>query len=142
MTPSLLDVDVLLALLDPDHQDHHRAHRWAQEGLAAGWATCAVTENGFVRILSQPSYPNLVAIDQAISLLRRATSHPQHQFWPCDLSVTGAAFDTGHLLGHRQLTDTYLLGLAVHHHGAFLTLDRHVDLATVPGATPEHLVLI
>lgn len=142
MSKGLLDVNVLLALVDPDHRDHHRAHQWAEEGLSAGWSTCALTENGLVRILSQPSYPNPVSPDQAVSLLRRATTHPGHEFWPCDLSITGGRFAPRHLVGHRQLTDAYLLGLAVHHDGTFVTFDRRVDPAVVAGGEPSHLTVI
>lgn len=142
MNQALLDINVLLALVDPHHVDHERAHAWAADGLGQGWATCALTQTGFVRVLSQPSYPHPVPVDQAVSLLAQATRMQAHTFWTCDLPLTGDHFRPQHLLGHHQLTDTYLLGLAVHHHGTFVTLDRRVDLQTVTGAGPEHLTLI
>lgn len=142
MSHALLDINVLLALVDPHHVDHERAHAWAAGGLGQGWATCALTQTGFVRILSQPSYPHPVPVDQAVSLLAEATSLPGHAFWTCALPLTTQHFRPQHLLGHRQLTDTYLLGLAVRQNGSFVTLDRRVDLQTVAGAAPEHLLVI
>lgn len=142
MRTALLDVNVLLALADPHHQDHERAHAWAQQGLAAGWATCALTQTGFVRILSQPAYPNPLPVEQSVDLLAKATAHPAHTYWASDLPLTSTRFQPRHLLGHRQVTDAYLLGLAVHHDGSFVTLDRRVDPAIVAGAGTEHLTVI
>jgi hypothetical protein len=139
---ALLDINVLLALVDPHHVDHERAHAWAADGLGQGWATCALTQIGFVRILSQPSYPHPVPVDQAVSLLAEATSLQGHTLWTCDLPLTDDHFRPRHLLGHRQLTDTYLLGLAVRQRGTFVTLDRRVDLQTVTGAGAEHLTVV
>lgn len=90
MTRALLDVNVLLALLDSDHVDHHRAHDWLDDEIAAGWASCAITENGFVRIISQPRYPSPVSPSEAIELLSRARDGGHHAFWPCDVSVLDA----------------------------------------------------
>lgn len=113
MTRVLLDVNVLIALMDPDHVAHERVHAWAARGLAGGWATCALTQNGFARVLSQPSYPSPVLPSAAIALLAEATQDPRHEFWPCDLELTQAPIVAARILGHRQITDTYLLGLAV-----------------------------
>lgn len=142
MSKHLLDVNVLLALMDEDHVEHARAHAWAGAGLGAGWATCALTENAFVRIFSQPAYPNPVPVAEAVDVLTQATSHAHHTFWPCDLSLTDDVVDTSRLLGHRQITDAYLLALAVRHRGALVTLDGKLDLATVRTATADHLVHI
>jgi len=86
---ALLDVNVLLALVDPEHVHHETVHAWIDEGLAGnGWATCAVTQNGFLRIISQPSYSNSVTLVSAFDLLRGAVSDPAHEFWPCDVRVS------------------------------------------------------
>ncbi|MCA0436398.1 MAG: PIN domain-containing protein [Austwickia sp.] len=142
MTVALLDVNVLLALFDPDHLDHERAHAWAQTGLADGWATCAITQNGLVRILSQPTYPNPLTVPAAMETLLAATTDPRHEYWACGLSLVGGAIETSRLLGPRQVTDTYLLALAVAQDGSFVTFDGRIDPAIVHGATPDHLVVL
>ena len=143
MRRALLDINVLLALLDSDHVDHERAHHWLNEEIAAGWASCAVTENGFVRILSQPRYPGPVPPAQAIKLLRQACRSGHHAFWPCDVSVLDPRVVDGlRLHSPRQVTDAYLLALAVAHEGRFVTFDRSVTLTSVQGATEDHLTVL
>lgn len=143
MRRSLIDINVLLALLDADHVDHRRAHTWLDDAIDDGWASCALTQNGFVRIISQPRYPSPVAPSQAMDLLQDACDSAHHQFWPCDLSVLDAAIvDRSRVHGPRQLTDVYLLALAVAHEGRFVTFDRAVPLSAVPGAAADHLVVI
>ncbi len=143
MRRTLLDVNVLLALLDADHVDHTSAWSWFDGGVGAGWASCAITENGFVRIISQPRYPGPIAPSQAVSLLAGARGGGDHAFWPCDVSVLDATVvDATRVHGPRQLTDAYLLALAVAHGGRFVTFDRRLALSAVPGAEPEHLVVL
>lgn len=143
MRRALLDVNVLLALLDSDHVDHGRTRDWLDAEIAAGWASCAITENGFVRILSQPRYPSPVSPAAAIELLSRARGSGHHAFWPCDVSVLDAdVVDRSRLHGPRQVTDAYLLALAVAHDGRFITFDRSLSLASVPGATEAHLTVL
>ncbi|MGH9109831.1 MAG: TA system VapC family ribonuclease toxin [Acidimicrobiales bacterium] len=140
MTRSLLDVNVLLALLDSDHADHLRAHRWLTEEIGEGWASCAITENGFVRVISQPRYPSPVSPTVAVGLLARACRGEYHQFWECDVSVLDpTVVDPTRLHGPRQVSDAYLLALAVRHDGRFVTFDRSVPISSVRGATREHL---
>ncbi|MEI2778820.1 MAG: TA system VapC family ribonuclease toxin [Tetrasphaera sp.] len=143
MTRSLLDINVLIALVDPDHVDHQRVHVWGASGLQSGWASCAITENGFVRILSQPAYPGYVTVAQAAALLREARDGTDHEFWDCSVSIVDPeVIDTAHLLGHRQVTDAYLLALAVARDAELVTLDRSVSPAAVRGAGPQHLVVV
>lgn len=142
MRPALLDVNVLLALLDVDHVNHERAHEWANEGLRVGWATCALTQNGFVRIISQPGYPNPLSVPAAAELLKSATEHPQHAFWPCDIRLTDDLIRSHRLLGPRQVTDTYLLALATAHDGRLVSFDARIDLLLVEGARADHLVVL
>jgi toxin-antitoxin system PIN domain toxin len=140
---ALLDVNVLLALLDSDHIDHRRASDWLDEEIDGGWASCAVTENGFVRIISQPRYPSPVSPAEAIELLSRASAAGHHEFWPCDISLLDArVVDRSRLHGPRQVTDAYLLALARARDGRFVTFDRSVALAAVPGAAEEHLAVL
>ncbi|MBK7821888.1 MAG: PIN domain-containing protein [Tessaracoccus sp.] len=142
MTTALLDVNVLIALLDPNHTQHGRVHDWATDELDGGWSTCAITQNGLVRILSQPRYPNAVSTPAAVELLRGATQHPRHEFWPCDLPLTDPSIIQERILGPNQITDVFLFALAVAHGGRFVTLDRRIDASMVHGAPPAHLVLL
>ena len=138
---ALLDVNVLIALLDADHLHHARASAWLAGNIAAGWASCAITQNGCVRIMSQPDYPNALPPARVAERLRRATLTPHHQFIPATLSLLDMeGFDTDQLLGHRQVTDAYLLGLAVRHGLRFVSFDGHLPVRVVRGATVAHVV--
>ncbi|MGH3848114.1 MAG: TA system VapC family ribonuclease toxin [Pseudonocardiaceae bacterium] len=140
---SLLDINVLLALLDRDHVDHGRARSWLEGEIGSGWASCPITENGFVRVISQPRYPNPITSAEATTLLTRATEQPHHQFWSCDFSLLDASvLDQSRLHGPRQVTDAYLLALATKHLGRFVTFDRSISLAVVKGATAVNLVVL
>jgi toxin-antitoxin system PIN domain toxin len=140
---ALLDVNALLALLDSDHVDHGRAHEWLDAEIRAGWASCAITENGFVRIISQPRYPSPISVAQATDLLAGACEAGDHEFWACDVSLIDAnVVDRSRIYGPRQVTDAYLLALAVANDGRFATFDRSLSLAPVRGATEDHLALI
>ena len=140
---ALLDVNVLVALLDADHADHRRARAWLEAEIAAGWASCAITENGFVRVVSQPRYPSPVPVAVAAERLQRATAGGPHLCWPCDVTLLDAQrIDRRLLHGPRQVTDAYLLALAVAHGGRFVTFDSAIPLAAVAGARPEHLVVL
>ncbi len=143
MTRALLDVNVLLALFDLDHIDHRRAQRWLDDAIDGGWASCAITQNGFVRIVSQPRYPNPVPPAVALARLAEACSASHHEFWPCDVSlVDDSTIDRSRIHGPRQVTDAYLLALAVRHDGRFVTFDERVVRSAVPAATPAHLTVV
>lgn len=140
---ALLDVNVLIALLDADHIHHRRASQWLAEHIAAGWASCAITQNGCVRIMSQPGYPNPLPTAQVAARLSEAASTRHHLFVPADASLLDAElFDTGQLLGHRQVTDAWLLGLAVAHGLRLVSFDGGLPLRAVRGATASHIVAI
>lgn len=143
MSRALLDVNVLLALLDRDHVDHSRARAWLEQDIAAGWASCAITQNGFVRIISQPRYPSPVPPTLAIELLAGACAGREHEYWGCHISVLDPdIFDKARLHGPRQVTDAYLLALAATHDGRFVTFDQTVALSAVHGATDANLFLL
>lgn len=140
---ALLDVNVLLALHDAQHVHHRAAADWLATHARAGWATCPLTQNGCIRILSQPNYPNPVPLADALAVLRRSCSLPSHRFWTDDISLLDEArLNHARMHGHRQITDLYLLALAVAHKGRFVTFDAQVPLSAVRGARPEHLVVI
>lgn len=143
MTRGLLDINVLLALLDSDHVDHGRAHDWLEDEIDGGWASCAITENGFVRIISQPRYPSPVSPAEAIDLLSRACDRAHHEFWSCDASLLDErVVDRSRLHGPRQVTDAYLLALATAHAGRFITFDRSLSLSAVRGASEDHITVL
>ena len=140
---SLPDVNVLIALLDENHAHHLDASAWFGDHVEEGWASCPLTQNGCLRILSQPRYPHMLEVADAMSRLKAAVSTPYHLFIADDISLLDDdAVDPRHLLGHRQLTDTYLLALAVAHDARLVTLDKSVPLATVRGAIDSSLLII
>ena len=140
----LLDVNVLVALFDPEHVHHEAAHRWFAGVRSAGWATCPLTENGLVRVVSNPAYPGRrTTVANAVSRLRRFTESGDHVHWPDDVSLLRTdELDGSELTGHREITDAYLLALAVRHDGSLATFDRSVRTAAVPAFEPRHLVAI
>jgi len=141
---ALLDVNVLVALFDPDHVHHEPAHHWFAEHRSSGWATCPLTENGVLRVLGNPAYS--ASMPRAVPLLAHLQAFCAsggHRFWPDDVSFRDAdLFAVGAAPGHRQLTDLYLLGLAVKHGGCLATFDRAVPIPKVRGAGPGNLALI
>ncbi|HLF95740.1 MAG TPA: TA system VapC family ribonuclease toxin [Methylococcaceae bacterium] len=140
---ALLDVNVLIALLDAGHIHHALAVNWLARELEHGWASCPLTQNGCIRIMAQPSYPGFFPAAQVAARLAEAAANPDHAFWPANLSfLERGVLDWSRLLGHRQLTDAYLLALAVRNGGRFVTFDKRVDPEIVNGATAENLVVI
>lgn len=143
MKRALLDINVLISLLDLDHAHHGRARNWLEKEIESGWASCPLTENGCVRIMSQPGYPSRVQTGEVIARLKEAAATSHHQFWPDDLSILDSSvIDSARIHGPKQVTDLYLLALAVEHGGRFVTFDSAVLLSPVLGAEKEHLVVI
>jgi toxin-antitoxin system PIN domain toxin len=140
---ALFDVNVLIALFQPDHVHHQRAHHWWEKNQSGGWATCPITENGFVRILSQPKYPMPQTVPAAIRLLNMAKTATDHAFWPDSLSLLDARhFNAEAFTQHGQITDAYLLALAAANHGRLVTLDPGIKEETVRGAGKGQLLVI
>lgn len=129
MTATLLDVNVLVALLWSDHDDHSAAEQWFRENEKKGWATCPFTQAAFVRIVSNPAFsPEAVMPAEAISLLEEAVDRSTHEFWPDDLSLNKAvAYLKTDLSGHNQITDAYLLGVAIHRQAKLVTFDKSLS---------------
>lgn len=140
---ALLDINVLIALLDGAHVHHLRARTWLEANIADGWASSPITQNGCIRILSQPGYPQPIPIANAIERLRQATMTPHHAFWPDDISALDARrLDAQRIHGPKQLTDLYLLSLAVQHGGRFVSFDSRIARSAVHEAGSEHLVVL
>lgn len=140
---ALLDVNVLIALLDGSHIHHGLVTDWLASTIDEGWASSPITQNGCIRILSQPSYPNQVPAAQVAKRLTEATQHPSHAFWADSISLLHpGSLVWDRVLSSRHVTDAYLLALAVQQGGRFVTLDRGIPLNAVGGAMREHLVVI
>jgi len=140
---ALLDVNVLIALLDVDHVSHPKAMEWFAAEAGQGWASCPLTQNGCVRIMSHPGYPSPLPVAAVVQRLRMATDTEHHEFWPDAVSILDAGIvDPARIHGPRQLTDVYLLALAVRCGGRFVTFDAGVSLSAVNGASPAHLVTL
>ena len=140
---ALLDINVLLALLDQQHVQHRRARGWLEDEIAGGWASCAITQNGFVRIISQPGYPNPITPKAAIDLLQAATTTEYHEFWACSVSLLDPeAVDSSRIHSHRQVTDAYLLTLATKSRGRFVTFEQSISPQAARGASPDQLIVL
>jgi uncharacterized protein len=140
---ALLDVNVLIALLDADHSLHARATQWLSGNVRDGWASCPITENGCVRIMSHPGYPHALPVRVVMEHLAEASANASHEFWPDDISLLDAQVaDSSRIHGPRQLTDLYLLALAVRHRGQFVTFDSSISLDAIRGAGKKHLLTL
>ncbi len=142
---ALLDVNVLIALFDEEHTANGKAHDWLDSNKTHGIATCPLTENGLVRILSHTGYRSRLDYPPSffVKNLDQFSRANDHEFWPDDLSLRDASvFDVDYMVGSKQITDLYLLGLAVRKGGRLVTLDRKINLAAVRGATAENLCVI
>ena len=136
-------MNVLIALLDEDHPHHDTASNWFVLNSELGWATRPLTQNGCIRILSQTRYPNSLSIGEVVEGLRAVTFIKSHEFIADDVSLLNqGVVDVSSISSHRQLTDIYLLALAVEHDMRFVTLDRGVRLEAVSVASAERLVVI
>jgi toxin-antitoxin system PIN domain toxin len=129
----LLDVNVLIALLDADHSLHTRATAWFDDNARSGGASCPPTQNGCIRVMSHP----------VVERLREATAQTLHEFWADDLSLLDPRMaDSSRIHGPRQLTDVYLLALAVRRRGRFVTFDESVPSEAVFGFKRSNLLLL
>ncbi len=137
-------MNVLVALFDPAHDNHEDAHRWFGRNRKYGWATCPITINGFIRVLSNPAYPTVEANPAEVAgRLRSFCSTTDHHFWEDSVSLMDESLFRPLMIGgHQKITDAYLLGLAVRNHGRLATFDRSIPLKAVQGVAAGNLVLI
>jgi hypothetical protein len=141
----LLDVNVLVAAAWPTHTAHERVRQWLARYAREGWASCPLTQSGFVRILSNPAFsPNALSVTEAISLLQANLAHPAHRFWADEIGFPQAVEKIApRLTGHQQLSDAYLLGLAIHKRGRLATTDRAIlELLAEKSSERERIVLV
>ena len=138
---ALFDVNVLIALLDEQHLHHAVAYDWLRNNGHHGWATSPITQNGCMRILSQPRYPNPLALRDVRARLAQAVRSEAHLFIPDNVSLLDdTVVEATALFTHRQLTDVYLLALAVAHDCRLVTFDRALSASAVRDADDRHLV--
>jgi hypothetical protein len=143
VTRFLLDVNVLIALIDPAHMQHDNAHNWFSAQGKRAWATCPLTENGIVRVVGHARYPNSpgtpAAVAELVQVLRGLGGH---EFWADDISLLDPDhIEVTRLLESSQVTDSYLLALATAHGGKLVTFDRHlVADAVIGGSRALHLI--
>jgi uncharacterized protein len=135
MTVYMLDTNVLIALVDQEHSFASAARHWFNMTGSAGFATCPITENALIRIMSHKAYPSgLRPIGLLLQALGDLKGRPGCRFWPDDISLTGASLlRHGHLVKSAYLTDSYLLGLAVRNGGKLATFDRNLRGTAVIG---------
>lgn len=141
----LLDVNVLVSAFWNRQASHVQAQRWLTRSAGTGWATCPLTQNAFVRLLSNPAFsPDALTVTEAISLLQTNLAHPAHHFWADEIGVAQAVEKfASRLVGHQQLSDAYLLGLAIHKKGKLATLDRGIlELLPQNSVERERVVII
>lgn len=142
---SLLDINLLIALLDPDHIFHDSAHCWWRDNRDLGWASCPLTQNGVLRIMSSPSYGanSSLGLDEIIDALGGFIASSDHVFWADDMSLLDPHFfDHDKFIGSKQLTDVYLLGLSTKNGGRLATFDQRIALKAVKRAGPEDLIIV
>ena len=135
MTTFLLDVNVLIALIDPAHMQHDQAHDWFSRVGKKGFATCPITENGLLRIVGHPKYPNSPGPPNSVApLLASMRTLPGHHFWPDKISIgDDLHIDAALLSSHSRVTDSYLLALAKAHGGRLASMDRKLAVDAVSG---------
>ena len=146
MRIELPDVNVLLALLDPMHPHHEKANLWYVGAASSGWATCPLTENGFVRILSSPSYPGVrLRVEDALALLETTIANPvvPHHFWSDSVNLRDSTlFTPSAIAGPKQITDVYLLGLCQQNVGTLITLDAGITPTAIVSPHPDLLHIL
>ncbi len=143
---ALLDVNVWIALMDAAHPHHHMAQTWFG-GYSDGFASCPIVQNGVLRIMANSSYDSgsdgQFSYPMLFNLFRISLSKVNHEFWPDSVSLLDAhSFDHDTIHSHRQLTDIYLLGLAVRHGGCLVTFDRGIALSYAVGASKRNLIVL
>ena len=132
---SLLDVSVLISLLDANHEHHGAAMGWWNENEDS-WASCPITQNGYLRIVTQQRYPNTISVNEAIQKLTQAVSTPAHRFLSDDISLLDKRLVAHqHIQGPKQMTDIYLVALSVSNGARFVTLDKSVSHVAVTQAS-------
>lgn len=137
----LLDINMLIALLDSHHIHHRKTRKWFLKCHRDGWATCPLTENGFIRIFGHANYPGgPQSTEDARLLLASLCRQPGYQFWPDDVSLCRRE-TYARLPGSKHLSDYYLLALAITHKARLTTLDARIDATMLKGGARAYHIL-
>ena len=140
---ALLDINVIIALLDSEHAMHRAAQLWMDQHKSSGWASCPVTQNGVIRIMSQPAYPNSQPTIEVATRLSEACKHPSHHFRDGGISLLDQEkINWQRILGPRQITDAYLLAVAVANDGCLISFDQRITHSLVAGAKTNQIKVI
>lgn len=141
---ALLDVNVLLALAWPNHVHHEAAHRWFASRRRGGWATCPLTQAAFVRLSSQPAVVKTsITVAEAWRALEANLAAREHEFWPLENSINEIIPEIRErVIGHHQVTDAWLLDLAIRRRGKLATLDRRVENLLAAGSVQRRALEI
>jgi len=142
---SLLDANVLISFFDSQHICHKTAFKWFESENRGGWATCPITENAVLRVLTNPNYSKVKKFNilHLSHLFRENRKTTDHAFWPDDISLLSESIIYPEkILGHKQLTDVYLLALAVKNNGRLVTFDERISIDSVNGATRSNLFVL
>ena len=144
MAVHLLDVNALIALGWDSHHHHKAMVAWFNRHAREGWATCAITQAGFVRVLSQPAVAKeALSIAKLAESLAHNLAHQAHRLLALDFNLTDVlACCTGGVVGHRQVTDAYLLTAAVRAGARLLTFDRGISQLLATDAERQRHVLV
>ena len=135
MSRHLLDGNVILALIDPTHIHHERAHRWFLDRAEDGWDSCPITENSVLRVMSNPRYPNSQPMATIVASMTSLFDVGVHRFVPDSISLFDGMVDSSRLLSSGQVTDSYLLALAVRHGSKLATFDTKIVTDAVTGGS-------
>ena len=140
---SLLHVNILIALFDAAHQRHDDAHHWMELNRKNGWATCPITQNGCIRIISQPGYSGQLSIHDISNRLWNSTNVEDHHFFQDSISLCDPTkFHHTKIKSSKALTDLYLLGLAVENDARLVTFDTRIAPGMVKNALKENLLVL
>ncbi len=140
---NLLDLNVLIALTDDEHRHHQRAIQWFDSLGREDWGICPLTEAGFIRLTTNPATgPIFSTFAKAIAVLKDLAAQPGYRYWPIfePLAAVTARF-AARIIGHQQVTDAYLLGLAIKENGVLVTFDRGLKYLAGPEFRGNLLVL-
>lgn len=139
----LLDINVLIALIDPAHEFHDSAHAWFRSHRHRGWATCPITENGCLRIMSNPGYPFPgLTVERVRGILAELVRIEGHRFWPDSVSLLDPKGPDLTQAGPRHVTDVYLLRLATANGGRLVTFDRTIPMQAIADLQPEDIEVL
>ncbi len=140
---ALLDINSLIALLDAAHANHSQARNWLEGSAHYGWASCPLTQNGCIGVMSSPGYPDPLPPALVADRPGEAADYPEHRFWPEDINILNEGIiDWNYILGNRQITYMYLVALAVHNPERLVTFDRKIDIKAVSKAEKKHLLVL